>query len=79
MLDSSGASALFWRPHDALSATLMAAVAVSTVPVRQFLMPTISRATDSGQRQRFKWLHSLSALVTLGHIGLTGWLLAGLA
>ncbi len=56
----------------------MAAVAISTVPLRQVLMPAINRATDAGQRQRFKWLHGLSVLVTLGHIGATGWLLASL-
>jgi hypothetical protein len=44
--------------------------------LRQWLMPAINRATDAGQRQRFKWLHSLSVLATLGHIVATGWLLA---
>ena len=57
----------------------MAAVAVTTVPVRQLLMPAINRATDAGLRQRFKWLHGLSVAVTVGHIGATGWLLARLA
>ena len=31
-----------------------AAVAVTTVPVRQILMPAINRATDAGLRERFK-------------------------
>jgi hypothetical protein len=75
---TAGAAALFWWPHNAGFAALMAAVAVTTVPLRQVLMPAINRATDAGQRQRFKWLHGLSVLVTLGHIGATGWLLAGL-
>lgn len=56
----------------------MAAVAVTTVPLRQVLMPAINRATDAGQRQRFKWLHGVSVLATLGHIGATGWLLTAL-
>jgi hypothetical protein len=43
------------------------------------LMPAINRATDTGQRQRFKWLHGLSVVVTLGHIAATGWLLSTLA
>ena len=53
---TAGAAALLWRPHDATGAALMAAVALSTVPVRQLLMPAINRATDAGLRQRFKWL-----------------------
>ena len=57
----------------------MAAVAVTTVPVRQLLMPAINRAIDAGLRHRFKWLHGLSVAVTVGRIGATGWLLAHLA
>ena len=78
VMATASAAALFWWPHNAGFAALMAAVAVTTVPLRQVLMPAINRATDAGQRQRFKWLHGLSVLVTLGHIGATGWLLAGL-
>ena len=57
----------------------MAAVAVTTVPVRQILMPAINRATDAGLRQRFNWLHGLSVVVTHGHIAATRWLLSKLA
>jgi hypothetical protein len=64
-----------WWSHDATAAGVMAAVALSTVPVRQLLMPAINRATDAGLRQRFKWLHSASVLVTICHIAATGWLL----
>ena len=69
-------AALLWWPHDKVAATLMAAVALSTLPVRQLLMPAINRATDAGDRLRFKWLHGASVLVTLGHIIATGWLVA---
>jgi hypothetical protein len=69
---------LWWR-YDAIFAGVMAAVAVTTVPVRQLLMPAINRATDAGLRQRFQWLHGLSVLVTVGHIAATGWLLAHIA
>jgi hypothetical protein len=72
-------AALFWWPHDAVFAAVMAAVAITTVPVRQWLMPAINHATDAGLRQRFKWFHGLSVLVTLGHIGASGWLLAHIA
>lgn len=76
---TSAAAALLWWPRDAVFAAVMAAVAITTVPLRQLLMPAINRATDAGQRQRFKWLHGLSVMVTLGHIGATGWLLSHLA
>lgn len=72
-------TALLWWSHDVTAAAVMAAVAVSTVPVRQLLMPAINRATDAGERQRFKWLHGASVLVTLSHIVATGWLLTRLA
>lgn len=73
---TAAVAALSWWPHDITSAAVMATVALSTVPVRQLLMPAINRATDAGQRQRFKWLHGLSVVITVGHIVATGWLLA---
>jgi hypothetical protein len=79
VIATSAAAALLWWPRDAVFAAVMAAVAVTTVPVRQILMPAINRATDAGLRQRFKWLHGLSVVVTLGHIAATGWLLSKLA
>lgn len=71
-------AALAWWPHGPAKAALMAAVAASTVPTRQLLMPAINRATDAGDRRRFAWLHGLSVLITLAHIAATGWLLATL-
>lgn len=65
------AAVLLWS-HDPVAAALMAAVAVSTVPSRQLLMPAINRATDNGQRQRFKWLHGMSVVITLAHIAAAG-------
>ncbi len=76
---TSAAAALLWWPRDTAFAAVMAAVAVTTVPVRQILMPAINCATDAGLRQRFKWLHGLSVVITLGHIAATGWLLSKLA
>lgn len=75
VIAAAGLAALLWWQHDGTWAALMAAVAVSTVPVRQLLMPAINRATDAGQRQRFKWLHGLSVVVTLAHIVAAGWVL----
>ena len=79
VIATSAAAALLWWPQEAVFAAVMAVVAITTVPVRQLLMPAINRATDTGQRQRFKWLHGLSVVVTLGHIAATGWLLSTLA
>jgi hypothetical protein len=79
VIATSTAAALLWWPRDAVFAAVMAGVAFTTVPVRQILMPAINRATDAGLRQRFKWLHGLSVVITLGHIAATGWLLSSLA
>jgi len=78
VIATAAAAALLWWRHDAVSAGVMAAVVLTTVPVRQLLMPAINRATDAGLRRRFKWLHGLSVLVSLGHIAATGWLLTRL-
>jgi len=78
VIATAALAALLWWPQNAVYALVMAAVAITTVPARQWLMPAINRATDAGLRQRFKWLHGLSVLVTVGHIAATGWLLAKL-
>jgi hypothetical protein len=75
----SAIAALLWWPSNVTYAGVLAAIALSTIPVRQILMPAINQATDSGQRQRFKWLHGLSVLITLGHIIAAGWLLVQIA
>ena len=69
------AAAVIW-PQDRISATLMAAIALTTWPSRQFLMPAINAATDSGAKDRFKFLHGLSVLATVAHIGIAGIVLA---
>jgi Domain of unknown function (DUF4149) len=79
VIATSAAAALLWWPLNAAFATVMAAVAITTVPVRQMLMPAINRATDAGLRRRFNWLHGFSVVITLGHIAATGWLLSRLA
>lgn len=69
------AAALLW-PTDRQSALLMAAIAVTTLPTRQWLMPAINRATDAGNTTGFKGLHGLSVVITLAHIGVAGVVLA---
>jgi hypothetical protein len=75
---AAAATALAW-PFDALAASLLAAIALTTFPTRQILMPAINRATDAGARTRFKALHGLSVVITLVHIALAGVVLARLA
>lgn len=72
------ATALIW-PFDPVAAGLLAAIAVTTLPTRQFLMPAINHATDTGARARFNALHGLSVAITLAHIGLAGFVLARFA
>ena len=72
---ASVAALLLWPLAPPLSLSL-AAIAVTGLPARQILMPAINRATDTGAKARFKWLHGLSVLITLSHIGLSGWVLS---
>lgn len=50
-------------------------VALTALLTRQFLMPAINRATDNGAKKQFKFLHSVSVLITLGHIAAAGYIL----
>lgn len=69
-------AAAFWWFIATVPALSLVAVALTALLAHQILMPAINAATDAGQRQRFKWLHGLSVVITLGHIAATGWLLA---
>lgn len=69
-------SALLLWQLDPLAAGIMAAIALTTLPTRQILMPAINRATDTGAKTRFKCLHSLSVVITLVHIVLAAYVLA---
>ena len=71
MAGAAGAAGLLWS-LDPYSAALMAGVALTTLPARQWLMPAINRATDTKAKARFKWLHGLSVLITLAHIAIAG-------
>jgi len=76
---TAGLAGAFWWFAAAASvvpAVSLLAVALTALLARQILMPAINAATDAGQRQRFKWLHGFSVVITLGHIAASGWLLA---
>lgn len=76
VIGTSTLAALLTWPQSATSAIALAAVAGSTLPVRQLLMPAINRATDTGAKTLFKRLHGLSVLITVGHIVIAGWVLS---
>ena len=75
---TAGLSAGLWWFTATLHVAVLAAVALTALMARQILMPAINNATDRGQRQRFKWLHGLSVLITVSHIVATGWLLVAM-
>lgn len=65
--------------NDLVSASIMAAIAATTLYARQSLMPAINAATDAGNKARFKWLHGFSVLITLAHIAGAGVVIVRLA
>lgn len=69
MATAAVAALLLWT-IDPTSAVLMAIIVLTTLPTRQILMPAINHATDTGQKTRFKWLHTLSVLITLAHMAM---------
>jgi hypothetical protein len=72
---TSAAACIAVFPSDRISAVILAAIALTTLPTRQKLMPAINSASDSGNRRRFGVLHGCSVLITLAHIVLAGWVL----
>lgn len=68
VIATSGLAALLCWQADGLNAAWMAFVTVTTAAARQVLMPAINRATDSGNKKRFQWLHGFSVLLTLLHL-----------
>jgi Domain of unknown function (DUF4149) len=72
---AAAAAAVLWS-HDSFAALLLAFIALSTLPTRQILMPAINAATDAGAKNKFKFLHGLSVVMTLAHIGMAGFVLA---
>lgn len=54
--------------RDGHSSVILAGIAITTVFARQVLMPAINAATDAEAKRRFAVLHTLSVLLTIGHI-----------
>ena len=63
---------------DPLSGWILAAIALTTVPTRQSLMPAINAATDAGDVRRFKLLHGASVVITLAHIAAAAYVIVRL-
>lgn len=78
MIVTAALSAIVFIWVDTRSALLLAIVSATTIPARQLLMPAVNRATDTGDSNRFKKLHSFSVIVTLVHIGIIGYVLVRL-
>lgn len=79
VIGTAALAAVLLVTADRPAALLLAAIALTTVPTRQLLMPAINRATDRGDRRRFAVLHGVSVLITLGHIAVAGAVLVRLA
>ena len=75
VIGTSLLAAVFVWASDVWSAFWLGLIAVSTVPIRQLLMPAINQASDAGQKRKFGVLHGLSVLITLAHIVISGWVL----
>jgi len=72
---AAAASIAFYFVNNIGGAVALAVIAITAIPARQSLMPAINAATDAGNRRMFNVLHSLSVLLTLGHIGLAAYAL----
>ena len=76
VIGTAALAAVLLYPTDAFAGGLMLAVAATTLPTRQLLLPAINRATDAGAKARFKALHGLSVVITLLHISIAGFVLS---
>ena len=79
VIAASGVAAVLAFPSSVLSAIILGLIVLSTIPTRQILMPAINAASDAKQKQRFLVLHGLSVVITLVHIGVTGFVIVDLA
>ena len=72
VLVNSGLAAVLSLYGSKISFVLLSLIFVSTIPNRQFLMPAINNAADTGNKKRWGMLHGLSVIITLAHIVLAG-------
>ena len=72
VLVNSGVAAVLCLYVSKLAFVLLAFIFVTTIPNRQFLMPAINNAVDTGNKKIWGMFHGLSVIITLTHIVLTG-------
>ena len=72
VLVNSGLAAILSLYESTISFVLLVLIFVTTIPNRQFLMPAINNAADTGNKKRWGMLHGLSVVITLAHIVLAG-------
>ena len=72
VLVNSGLAAILSFYVNKLAFVLLAVIFVTTIPNRQFLMPAINNAADTGNKKIWGMLHGLSVIITLAHIVLAG-------
>lgn len=79
VISTSFITALLALTTSLFSASILALIALSTIPTRQMLMPAINAATDAKLKRRFLVLHGLSVVITLAHIVAVGFVIVDLA
>ena len=72
-------AAILTAQADLINATILGAIALTTIPTRQVLMPAINKSTDSEDKKQFVQLHGLSVLITLAHIVASAFVLVRLS
>ena len=72
VLVNSGLASVLSIYVNKLAFVLLALIFVTTIPNRQFLMPAINNAADTGNKKKWGILHGLSVIITLAHIVLAG-------
>jgi len=75
LIATSALAALLYVGVDGTSSLLLLAIALSTVPVRQYLMPAINTASDRGEKRRFHRLHGASVAVGVLQLLVAGYVL----
>ena len=72
VLANSGLAAVLSFFINTTAFILLIIIFVTTIPNRQFLMPKINKAADTGNKKSWGMLHGLSVIITLAHIALAG-------
>jgi len=72
VLANSGLAAVLSFFINTTAFILLIIIFVTTIPNRQFLMPTINKAADAGNKKTWGILHGLSVIITVAHIALAG-------